>query len=56
MGPGQTGRREGEQGDHENSLLFVGRVSGHVRLYEYWERWGEGGIWMDTGKYMVIDK
>ena len=31
-GPGQTGRREGEQGNHEKPLPVVGRVSGHVRL------------------------
>ena len=33
-------RREGEREDHENTLPLVGRVSGHVRLYE--ERGGGG--------------
>ena len=34
-------RGEGERDDHENTLPFVGRVSGHVRLYGESEgRWG----------------
>ena len=39
--PGRTGRREGEHGEHENSLPFVGRVSEQVWLYK--EREGGGG-------------
>ena len=32
--PGQGDRQgESKQGDHENTLLFVGRVMGQVRLY-----------------------
>ena len=36
--PGQTGRRKIEKGNHENSLLFVGRVSGHICFYKERER------------------
>ena len=32
-GPGQTGGREGDQGNHESYLPFIGRVSGYVWLY-----------------------
>ena len=43
-GPGQTDRRGSKRGYHKNSLPFVGRVSGKIRLYkEKGEGGGEGG-------------
>ena len=55
-GPGQTVRRKGKWGDHENSILFIGRVSEQVQLYG-----GklEGEVRLrrtETGKSNIINK
>ena len=50
----QTSGREGNQGDHENYLLFAGRVSGHRRFY-YERVSGVGGdIQKEMGKLSNI--
>ena len=51
--PGQGVRRgEGERGDHKNTLPFVGRVMGKVRLYG--ER-GGGGRGADRVEHAKIE-
>ena len=44
-------RVEGAQGDHENTLLLVGRVSGQVRLYR--ERGRGGGRETETSTKII---
>ena len=45
-------RVEGEWVNHENTILFVGRVLGQVMLYGERERGGE----TETGKTKIVDK
>ena len=53
-GPGHTRLRKVKQGDHKNSLPFVVRVSGHVRLYK--EKGGGGGRRTEMDKSKIIDE
>ena len=49
-------RVEGEQGDHKNTLPFVRRVLGQVRLYGERERVGEGGKMDRDRETNIVDK
>ena len=57
MVPGRTDRREGDWGDHKNSLPIIERVSGHILLCEEREGRGGGGVRRtETGKSRIRNK